>query len=118
MDKLRLHSKRTLIAIVGGTVLVIGFIMVPYPGPGWLVVFGGLAILASEFEWARHILHKAKGYYKQYEEWVKQQPPILRVVIWTLTALLVLATMWILNAFGLINQWFNLGLDWLESPLF
>ena len=30
------------------------------PGPGWVVVIIGLAILATEFEWAQRILHWTK----------------------------------------------------------
>jgi len=118
MDKIITHSKRTLIAILGGLVVVLGLIMVPYPGPGWLVVFGGLAILSTEFTWAHNLLNKAKGYYGAYEVWVAKKPAILRALIWMATALVVVATVWLLNAFGLINNWFNLGLDWVESPLF
>lgn len=118
MDKIITHSRRTLIAVVGGLVVLLGLVMVPYPGPGWLVVFGGLAILSTEFTWARNLLNRAKGYYRRYEQWVKVQPAILRVLIWTATALVVVTTIWLLNAFGLVNNWLNLGLDWLNSPLF
>jgi hypothetical protein len=35
--------------------------MVVLPGPAFLVIPLGLAILATEFVWARHLLNKAKG---------------------------------------------------------
>ena len=38
---------KVLIGIVGGLVVIIGLVLVPLPGPGWLVVFIGLTILAS-----------------------------------------------------------------------
>jgi tellurite resistance protein TerC len=51
---------RVVIAIVGTTVLAIGLAMLVLPGPGLLVIPGGLAILASEFVWARRWLAKVR----------------------------------------------------------
>jgi uncharacterized protein (TIGR02611 family) len=45
---------------VGATVLAAGLVMMITPGPGWLAIFVGLAILATEFAWAQTVLHKAK----------------------------------------------------------
>ncbi|MCX4868259.1 TIGR02611 family protein [Streptomyces sp. NBC_00257] len=42
--------------IVGLAVVVAGIIMLPLPGPGWLVIFGGMAIWATEFVWAQLVL--------------------------------------------------------------
>ncbi len=44
---------KVLVTIVGVVVIVVGLILVPLPGPGWLIVFIGLTILGSEFHWAR-----------------------------------------------------------------
>lgn len=44
---------KTLVTVLGLLVVVIGLILVPLPGPGWLIVFIGLAILGSEYHWAR-----------------------------------------------------------------
>jgi hypothetical protein len=54
--------RRILIAFVGGTVLLIGIAMIVLPAPSILVIPAGLAILALEFAWARHWLHKFKSY--------------------------------------------------------
>lgn len=53
--------KRVVIAVVGGTVLVIGIALILLPGPAFLVIPAGLAILAVEFAWARHWLQKVKA---------------------------------------------------------
>jgi hypothetical protein len=53
--------KRIVVAVVGGTVLLVGIALLVLPGPGLPIVAAGLAILASEFVWARHALRKAKG---------------------------------------------------------
>ena len=47
--------------VVGWAVVVVGIVLIPLPGPGWLVVFAGLAILATEFAWARRLLRWAKA---------------------------------------------------------
>jgi uncharacterized protein (TIGR02611 family) len=46
--------------LVGLGVVAGGVIMLPLPGPGWLVIFGGLAIWATEFVWAQLVLRWTK----------------------------------------------------------
>jgi hypothetical protein len=53
--------KKLVISLVGGTVLLIGIALLVLPGPGLPIVAAGLAILASEFLWARRALRNAKG---------------------------------------------------------
>jgi len=53
--------KKFFIAIIGSTVLLLGAAMLVLPGPGVLVIAGGLAILATEFLWAKRALRNAKG---------------------------------------------------------
>ncbi|TJZ41891.1 TIGR02611 family protein [Streptomyces piniterrae] len=48
------------IFIVGLAVVVVGVIMLPLPGPGWLVIFAGMAIWATEFVWAQLVLRWTK----------------------------------------------------------
>ena len=118
MEKTKRQFRRIAIGIAGGAVLVVGIIAIPYPGPGWLIVFAGLAILATEFTWAQRVLDMAKGKYDQWQTWLAGQSTLVKASIWTLTAIVVVVTIWLLNGYGLINDWFNLGLDWLASPLF
>jgi uncharacterized protein (TIGR02611 family) len=53
-------ARRIVIIVIGGTVLAIGVIMIVAPGPAIIVIPLGLAILATEFAWARSLLHKVK----------------------------------------------------------
>lgn len=55
------HARRVVIAIVGGSVVVVGILMLVLPGPAILVIPTGLAILGIEFAWARHWLRKLKA---------------------------------------------------------
>lgn len=52
--------KKTVVAVIGGTVLLVGICLIFLPGPGTLVVIAGLAILATEFVWARRWLQRAR----------------------------------------------------------
>jgi tellurite resistance protein TerC len=53
-------AKRLITAVIGFTVLIAGFAMIVLPGPAVLVIPAGLAILASEFAWAKRLLKKAR----------------------------------------------------------
>lgn len=46
---------RAIITVLGSLIVIVGIIMIPLPGPGWLVVFIGLTVLGSEWHWARRL---------------------------------------------------------------
>jgi len=54
------HTKRLVVFVIGGTVLLLGIVLIFIPGPAILVIPIGLAILATEFVWARTLLENAK----------------------------------------------------------
>jgi len=109
--------KRALVAMTGSIVLLLGIIMIPYPGPGWVVVFAGLGILATEFDWAKRLLEYAKSRYDGWLRWVAKQPIIVRGGIICATALVVILTIWLVNGYGVINHLFHLGWNQVDSPL-
>jgi uncharacterized protein (TIGR02611 family) len=104
--------------VLGGLVLAVGVILIPYPGPGWLVVFGGLAILASEFTWAQRVLAVLRRFYDAWRRWLKRRHLAVRLVVYAFTLAVVLATLWVLNAFALVGSWFGVHSTWLRSPFF
>jgi Putative transmembrane protein (PGPGW) len=53
--------KRIVVAVVGGTVLALGVVLIVLPGPAFVVIPAGLAILAFEFAWARRWLRSARA---------------------------------------------------------
>jgi uncharacterized protein (TIGR02611 family) len=55
------QAKRLIVAVLGATVLCIGIAMIVLPGPAILVIPLGLGILATEFIWARNLLHRFKS---------------------------------------------------------
>jgi uncharacterized protein (TIGR02611 family) len=118
MSRLKKGAKKLITGIIGGAVLVVGIIAIPYPGPGWLIVFAGLAILATEFEWANRLLEFARGKYDAWAAWLKGQNLWIRLLVFGATGLVIVVTLWILNGFGLINQLLHLPFNWVRSPLF
>lgn len=109
--------KRTFVGFVGGFVVLVGIILIPYPGPGWLTVFAGLSILATEYDFAKRALAYTKSKYDAWVDWTQRQHPWVRLLLGLGTAFVVFGTMWIINGLGAINHFFNLGWDWLDSPL-
>lgn len=110
--------KRILVGVVGGMVLLIGIITIPYPGPGWLIVFAGLGILSSEFDWAKRLLNSLRKRYDAWQKWLSFQPLYVRAGFWLMTFVVVVVTIWLLNGYGILNDVFDLELDWVASPLF
>ena len=51
---------QVVIAVVGATVVLIGVAMIVLPGPAVVVIPAGLAILATEFAWAKRLLKRMK----------------------------------------------------------
>jgi uncharacterized protein (TIGR02611 family) len=57
------------VGVLGGSITVLGLLLVPLPGPGWLVVFLGLAILGTEFAWAQRLAAVAKRWLARFWAW-------------------------------------------------
>lgn len=86
LDRLRVHRERvrrhpvlrpayrTAVFLTGVVVLVTGVVLLVLPGPGWLLIFLALAILATEFAWAQRLLTAAKGKYSQVRARTRRRP--------------------------------------------
>jgi uncharacterized protein (TIGR02611 family) len=107
------------VTLIGLAVLGLGVLTIPYPGPGWLIVFAGLAILATEFVWAGHVVHYARGKYDAWTDWLDRQSGLVRVLAFAATALVGAVTLWLLNGFWLMASWVGLAhWTWLQGPFF
>jgi tellurite resistance protein TerC len=60
--------RRVIVAVIGFTVLLIGVAMIVLPGPAIIVIPLGLAILATEFLWAKRLLSKSRSYFDQQKQ--------------------------------------------------
>jgi uncharacterized protein (TIGR02611 family) len=65
------HAYRVFVGTLGGSLTVLGLLLVPLPGPGWLVVFVGLAVLGTEFGWAKRTAVWLKRRLDQFWAWWK-----------------------------------------------
>ena len=108
---------RIVVGVVGAAVLATGILAIPYPGPGWLILFAGLAILGTEFMWAKRALRWTRARYDAWTGWVRRQPAVVRIGVIVLTGAIVLVTLWLVNALGLVAGWVGLHWDSVQSPL-
>jgi uncharacterized protein (TIGR02611 family) len=53
-------AKRVVVFVLGATVVLFGLLLIVLPGPGLLVIFLGLTLLATEFVWAKLWLRRLK----------------------------------------------------------
>jgi tellurite resistance protein TerC len=51
-----LAIRRLLVFLVGTSVVLAGVVMIVTPGPAFIVIPAGFALLATEFLWARAVL--------------------------------------------------------------
>jgi uncharacterized protein (TIGR02611 family) len=108
---------RIVVGVVGLTVLGAGIVAIPYPGPGWAIVFVGLAILATEFEWARHALRFARERYDRVMAWFKRQGLWVKALGVVFTVAVVVGTLWLLGALAFAAKLVGLDWPWLKSPI-
>ena len=54
------QAKRIIIVIIGFTIVLLGTAMLVLPGPGIITIFFGLAVLGTEFVWAKNLLKRFK----------------------------------------------------------
>ena len=53
--------RRLVVAVIGLSLLAIGLAMAVLPGPAFVLIPSGLAVLALEFEWARRLLRRVRA---------------------------------------------------------
>ncbi|MFE7758977.1 TIGR02611 family protein [Streptomyces sp. NPDC057429] len=95
------------IFVVGLAVVGAGVVMLPLPGPGWLVIFGGMAIWATEFVWAQLVLRWTRrkvteAAQRALDPKVRRRNIILTTVGLVIVAVLVGVYVW---KFGITMPW-------------
>lgn len=108
---------RVAVAVVGLAVLAVGIVAIPYPGPGWAIVFLGLAILATEFILAQRVLKYARARYDTAMAWFGRQHIAVKGVGTAFTAVVVVATLWLLGALSFGADLVGIEWAWLKSPI-
>lgn len=92
---------RTAVGIVGFLVIGLGVLLLPLPGPGWVIIFLGLGILATEYEWSRRLLTYARAKVKAWSHWLGRQPLVVRAAVGLACLAFVAA------AIGLVLWWYG-----------
>lgn len=108
---------RVAVGIVGFAVLAVGVAAIPYPGPGWAIVFAGLAILASEFYWAHLTLTYTRRHYARAMTWVRRQSWWVQAAGALFTAAVVVLTLWLLGVLAVSARLIGLYHPALDSPI-
>mgnify|MGYP000859085009 CR=1 FL=1 len=102
---------------VGVLVTAAGIVAIPYPGPGWAIVFIGLLILSQELEWAARLRHwimdRLNRLYSNYID----GNLLAQILLGIATCAIVIATLWLTGALALAGGWVGIDWPWLESPL-
>jgi uncharacterized protein (TIGR02611 family) len=85
---------RTVVGVLGAAIVLLGIVLLPAPGPGWAIIFVGLAVLASEFERAQRLLAFAKRHVHRWTTWITAQPLVVRALVALAVLALVLGIFW------------------------
>jgi uncharacterized protein (TIGR02611 family) len=92
---------RVLTAVGGFVLIVIGLLLVPLPGPGWLIVLGGVAVWAIEFAWARTLLRYGRERLRRSSEWMRRRHWLVRVPLALALFAVVAVAAWLSLKHGL-----------------
>ena len=65
----RPRVRKLIVAVIGSTVVLFGLALAILPGPAVLVVPLGIAILATEFAWARRLIKRGGAVWKNARRW-------------------------------------------------
>lgn len=110
-------SYRIAVGVVGAVVFAAGIVAIPYPGPGWAIVFIGLGILATEFDWARRLLAWVRERYDKVMDWFARQGLWVKILGVVFTAAVVVVTLWLFGALNFAAKLVGLEWPWLQSPI-
>ena len=94
--------------LVGLVMVLGGLALVPLPGPGWLIVLAGLAILSLEFEWAQRLLHFTRTQLERWWHWLGRQHMAVRLLAGLIGLVFVTTVV-------LVSLRYSFGIDALGS---
>ncbi|MEV0650460.1 TIGR02611 family protein [Phytomonospora sp. NPDC050363] len=95
---------KIVIGIAGFAVMALGFVLIPFPGPGWAIVLAGLAILALEFAWAHRLFTFTKHQLTRWLHWVGRQH-------WTVKFLIGLAGLIFVGCVVWLSVWMSFDIN-------
>ena len=76
LDTLSAGTRKIVVSLIGGLILVLGIVMLITPGPAFVVIPLGLLLLASEYEWAGKALEKVMEWGRKLrQKWKRRNSP-------------------------------------------
>lgn len=93
--------------VIGLAIVVTGIILLPLPGPGWVIIFGGMAVWATEFVWAQLVLRWTKrkvteAAQRALDPKVRRRNIILTTIGLVIVGVLLGIYLW---KFGIVMPW-------------
>ena len=79
------------VTILGALVIAIGIVLLPLPGPGWVIIFGGFGILGTEYPWAARLLRRLRRLVARSGEWVRSRGLLVQILAGVLSVLFLVA---------------------------
>ncbi len=70
--------RQILVMLVGIPVIIVGIILLPLPGPGWVVILAGLYIISREFAWARKYIDFIEAKLRMIAKKIKEKQAELK----------------------------------------
>ncbi|BCJ57613.1 TIGR02611 family protein [Micromonospora endophytica] len=101
---------KIIFGALGAIVVCVGIVLIPLPGPGWLIVIAGLGIWAVEFHWAKRLLAFTRRHVYGWAAWVKRQSLGVRFVLGSVGIVFV-------GAVALFSIKHSLGIDVIAGVL-
>lgn len=111
-------TTKLVVAVIGTLVTAVGVVMLVTPGPAFVLIPLGLAILATEFEFARRWLRWARDKAEQAKARADALDPVVRRRRLVLTGLAVLVVVGAVTAYVAVYDWPHFaigGWDWVQS---
>lgn len=99
-DRLRNHwlqvpsrVRKPLVLTIGGSLVILSGLLGWLPGPGGIPLFlVGIAILATEFEWAERFKHYMLDLLKRTGRWLRERPVIMWLIIFLIVCFAVVGS--------------------------
>jgi uncharacterized protein (TIGR02611 family) len=79
------------VTLLGLAVIAVGIVLLPLPGPGWLIIFAGLGLLATEYEWASRLLRRGRDLLARWTRWVAARGAWARAAMLAMCGVFVVA---------------------------
>lgn len=72
---------RVGIGVIGLVIVAGGIVLLPLPGPGWVIIFVGVGAWATEFRWAGRLLRRVKRFAEQSSDRIKRMPTWAKLLV-------------------------------------